>query len=251
MDPPITKCFTTERHSPLSLFQEMSRAVRARIARTGGTRMRHLSTAIFLAAGLCAPSAAAMTRDQIDDCLTRAAESGHPKGNAQLSFRRQDDTSIADLAIDVTSGDAALDNTAMECLRDLKVEQGPSGPAWSVQVVLAIKSGGHAKYRQLYLTPPPEAGKPSAPRAIGKAHICVEYYPPQAVQDHVQGITTLSFRITSEGTVAEPTVESSSGSQALDDASLVCVREWQYRPAMLDGKAVEIPWRAEVRWFLH
>lgn len=212
--------------------------------------MKPTLTIAFLAAALSAPTAAAMTRDQIDGCLTRAVESHRPKGNAQLTFRRQDDTSIANLAIDVTSGDEALDNTAMECLRDLKVEQGPSGPAWSVQVVLAIKSGGHAKYSHLYLTPPPEAGKPSAPRSIGKAHICVEYYPPQAVQDHVQGITTLNFRITSEGTVADPIVVNSSGSQALDDASLVCVREWQYRSAMLDGKAIEIQWKAEVRWFL-
>jgi TonB family protein len=213
--------------------------------------MRHLSTAIFLMAGLCAPPAAAMTRDQIDDCLTRAVESHHPKGNAQFTFRRQDDTSITDLAIDVTSGDEALDNTAMECLRDLKVEQEPSGPAWSVQVVLTMKSGGHPKYNQLYLTPPPESGKPSAPRSIGKAHVCVQYYPPEAVAGHVQGITTLNFRITAQGTVAGPIVVNSSGSQALDDAALVCVREWEYRPAMLEGKAIEILWKAEVRWALH
>jgi protein TonB len=133
----------------------------------------------------------------------------------------------------------------------LKVEQGPIGPAWSAQVTWTMKSDGRAEYRNLYLEPPPEPGKPSAPRSIGKAHVCVQYYPPEAVAGHVQGITTLNFRITAQGTVAGPIVVNSSGSKVLDDASLACVREWEYRPAMLEGKAIEILWKAEVRWLLH
>jgi len=90
----------------------------------------------------------------------------------------------------------------------------------------------------------------SPPASVGKAHICLEYYPAVSVRLGEQGKTTLSFHITEEGTVSKLVVAQSSGSEALDKAALICAATWLYKPAMQDGKPVEVPWKAEVRWLL-
>lgn len=94
---------------------------------------------------------------------------------------------------------------------------------------------------------PPIASPPS----VGKPHICLEYYPQDAVAAGAQGTTPLSYHITVEGTVADLAIAKSSGNESLDYAALVCASAWRYQPAMENGKPVEVPWKAEVRWLLH
>lgn len=90
----------------------------------------------------------------------------------------------------------------------------------------------------------------SGPVPIGKPHVCMQNYPPEAIRTGQQGRTSLSFRITAEGTVADIVVSESSGFEALDKASVACAAEWRYQPAVRDGKPIEVPWQAKVRWSL-
>jgi TonB family protein len=62
------------------------------------------------------------------------------------------------------------------------------------------------------------------------------------------GPTRLSFRIEPDGSVAGVTVDQSSGSAWLDEQAATCAASWIYKPAIQNGKPVEVPWRAEVAW---
>lgn len=88
-------------------------------------------------------------------------------------------------------------------------------------------------------------------RGKGKPHVCLDYYPKSAMQAGIQGRTTIAFTITSEGATKDVRITRSSGSDILDDAAVKCAKEWQYAPAMENGKPIEIPWAAEVDLSLH
>jgi protein TonB len=64
------------------------------------------------------------------------------------------------------------------------------------------------------------------------------------------GITHVSFQITTEGSVKNVVVTQSSGSEELDQAAIECTGSWTYRPAQKDGHPIEIAWRADVNWTL-
>src|ERR1700723_1607066 len=88
--------------------------------------------------------------------------------------------------------------------------------------------------------PPPPPSAITAPASIGKPHSCDEnLYPISALQTGAEGMTYLTFRITPVGSVTGISVLSSSGNADLDNAAVVCARDWQYRPAMRNGAPFE------------
>jgi len=100
--------------------------------------------------------------------------------------------------------------------------------------------------------PPAPAPAPvaaSSPVSIGKAHTCgSNYYPQSAQKLHEEGTTTVSFTVTAEGEVTNPTIANSSGHEDLDQAALPCVTSWKYKPAIQEGKPVAAEWKANVVW---
>jgi len=89
----------------------------------------------------------------------------------------------------------------------------------------------------------------SSPVSIGKAHTCgSNYYPQSAQKLHEEGTTTVSFTVTAEGEVTNPTIANSSGHEDLDQAALPCVTSWKYKPAIQEGKPVAAEWKANVVW---
>lgn len=99
-------------------------------------------------------------------------------------------------------------------------------------------------------TPPPQSvAGIMAPASIGSPHQCDEnQYPVSALQSAQEGATVLSFKITPQGSVRDAGVFESSGNSDLDSAAIACANQWQYRPALQNGAAVEVPWRARVVW---
>lgn len=96
-------------------------------------------------------------------------------------------------------------------------------------------------------TPAPVATTP--PASIGVPHTCDEtHYPVGALQTGAEGTTTLAFKVTAQGTVRDVTVREFSGNLDLDAASMVCAKEWRYRPAMRDNVPVEVSWLTAVKW---
>jgi TonB family protein len=64
-------------------------------------------------------------------------------------------------------------------------------------------------------------------------------YPREALAANHQGVTTLAVLVGSDGTVRQTELLGSSGSAALDTAASEAFSSCRYRPATLDGQAVE------------
>lgn len=75
-------------------------------------------------------------------------------------------------------------------------------------------------------------------------------YPPEAVQQQLEGLVTLSVTIAASGEVTKVTVAESCGHEVLDQAALDAVCQWQFSPATQGGKPVEWTARLPIRFRL-
>ncbi len=75
-------------------------------------------------------------------------------------------------------------------------------------------------------------------------------YPPEAVEQRLEGRVVLSVTITASGEVSKVRVAESSGHEMLDQAALDAVFQWRFSPATQDGKAVEWTARLPIRFRL-
>jgi protein TonB len=98
--------------------------------------------------------------------------------------------------------------------------------------------------------PPPPVTPITPPRTEGKAHECESQYPPLSRRLSEQGIVTVKFTVTTDGTVAGATVVKSSGFQRLDDAAIQCTSRWRYHPAERGGQPMAVATEANVRYQL-
>jgi TonB family protein len=73
-------------------------------------------------------------------------------------------------------------------------------------------------------------------------------YPPDARDQRVQGTVILSVKIDKEGNVFN--VELVSGHPMLAPAAIEAVRQWKYRPYVLNGEAVEVDTEVRVNFTL-
>ena len=63
-------------------------------------------------------------------------------------------------------------------------------------------------------------------------------YPPSARRRGIEGEVLVEISIGEDGSCAGARIVESSGSDALDDASLAAVRTWTFRPAIRGGRPV-------------
>jgi periplasmic protein TonB len=63
-------------------------------------------------------------------------------------------------------------------------------------------------------------------------------YPQEAVEERIEGTVRLHAVIGRDGSVAQ--LEIVSGYPALASAALDAVRQWKYRPSLLNGEPVEV-----------
>lgn len=84
----------------------------------------------------------------------------------------------------------------------------------------------------------------------GLPHNCLGYYPAISQRQQEVGTTTLTFHITTAGTVKDVAVVRSSGYDRLDQAAMACVAPWRYKPAVRNGRNVEVPWKVQIVWNL-
>jgi TonB family protein len=103
------------------------------------------------------------------------------------------------------------------------------------------------------VAPPPAPVLPpagmTAPASVGVPHSCDEnQYPVSALQTGTEGSTILRFTITRDGAVKAPTISQTSGNPDLDNAAIACASQWQYKPAMQNGVAVDAQHMAMVKW---
>jgi len=105
-----------------------------------------------------------------------------------------------------------------------------------------ISASGSIAIRATSMVPMPEGEVESGQHArnlqIGQLTNMVEpVYPPDARQAHVEGTVKLQVVVGTNGEIQS--FRTVSGPESLAQAAMIAVREWRYRPTLLNGKAVE------------
>ena len=94
------------------------------------------------------------------------------------------------------------------------------------------------------LPPPPPIIKAEPIRQGGKVqaanliHQVNPIYPPLARQARVQGVVVMEAVISKEGSIESLRVV--TGHPLLNQAALDAVKQWKYRPTLLNGEPVEV-----------
>jgi protein TonB len=105
--------------------------------------------------------------------------------------------------------------------------------------------------------PPPVKKAPPAPKrirvggAVQKARIVKQVrpvYPALARQARIQGTVKLTAIIAKDGTIQK--LDVISGHPLLIPAALQAVKQWQYKPTLLNGQAVEVLTQIDVNFTL-
>jgi protein TonB len=106
-------------------------------------------------------------------------------------------------------------------------------------------------------TPPaPPAPAPEPPRRIKVGHLDPAQilsrpqpaYPPLAKAARIQGVVKLEAIISKSGTIEN--LQIISGHRLLVEAAVQAVRQWRYRPTILNGEPVEVITTIEVHFTL-
>jgi TonB family protein len=105
-----------------------------------------------------------------------------------------------------------------------------------------ISASGSIAIRATGMVPMPgseaESGQHARNLQIGQLANMVEpVYPPDARQAHLEGTVKLHVVVGANGEVQS--FRTVSGPESLAQAAMLAVREWRYRPTLLNGKAVE------------
>jgi TonB family protein len=118
---------------------------------------------------------------------------------------------------------------------DFVLKGKPGDPCSAVEAILAMNSA--------------QPGQVSQQVMEGKLmHKIDPPYPPQAIVRHVQGTVILQAAITTEGRIQN--LKALCGAPELVPASIAAVRQWRYRPYMLEGKPVEVQTTIKVQFHM-
>lgn len=211
------------------------------------------------------------------------------EGVTSLDYRITEDGDVKKVTVRVSSGNTVLDKAAVACVKRWTyspsiLNEKPIEIAWRTDVKWiapavpasmpaitapqrtdkpaapdSLIQNGSAPYTdntntittQKMDTPPPPPSAITSPKSTGAPHVCLEDYPLDAILEGQQGSTTVGFWITTEGHTRDVTVKKSSGFSNLDAAAITCSSRWLYTPAIKGGAAIEVPWKAIVKWSLH
>lgn len=66
----------------------------------------------------------------------------------------------------------------------------------------------------------------------------------------IEGEVKLGFIVNTNGGLCEISVLQSSGDAGVDKASIIAVRQWRFKPAMLDGKAVRTAMEQSINYVI-
>lgn len=64
-------------------------------------------------------------------------------------------------------------------------------------------------------------------------------YPRRAVRAKIEGVVTVEFTITRDGSVIDPSVVQAAPPAVFDRAALQAIRRWKFRPKFIDGRPVQ------------
>jgi protein TonB len=102
-----------------------------------------------------------------------------------------------------------------------------------------LRSNGTAPV--LATTPAPAPKRVRVPAAMAEANLVYDVapkYPPEAGRERIEGVVVLMAMIGKDGTIRD--VQVKSGLPLLAQAAIEAVKQWRYRPYLLNGEPVEI-----------
>ena len=160
---------------------------------------------------------------------------------------------VAGASIVTSSGDAAFDQKAIQCVQNLpKTFTASIIGDLAMYVPLTSNKGAVVPLADpSQATIPTRAPLTSSSLSPGRpVHECGAFYPLKSVRLNQEGDVTVRFTIATDGSVKNVAIEKSSGHDELDQAATQCVAQWRYKPAMQNGVAVEVLWRTMIRFRL-
>lgn len=80
---------------------------------------------------------------------------------------------------------------------------------------------------------------------------CKVDYPKASLMHEEQGVTTMSFLVGPDGSVAESKMEKSSGFKGLDTAAIKTIASCKFKPGMKDGAPAKTWAKVEYAWTLN
>jgi TonB family protein len=120
-----------------------------------------------------------------------------------------------------------------------------------IVVVVSLFSAATMSVQAMASSCMPELpGSITHPVAIGAARTCLQDYPPSAVRANEEGDVMVGYFIKTDGATRSPRILRSSRYPDLDQAALRCTLRFLYKPAMRNGKPVEVPWKTRVAFRL-
>jgi len=96
-------------------------------------------------------------------------------------------------------------------------------------------------------------GKPSRPKIDTNVVPTLRIppvYPARALRSGIEGVVTVEFTITTEGTVKDAVVVKAKPPKIFNRAVLKSIAKWKFNPDLVDGKAVEKRARQDVKFKL-
>jgi TonB family protein len=156
---------------------------------------------------------------------------------------------------------ADLLNTAEEYRRDIEIAD-----QWVQKAIVEKKSGASASSSSYAPPPPPPPPPPPSPRAnsqqapqrinvgsnIQQANLIRKVdpvYPPLAQQARIQGVVRFTAIIGKDGSIQNLTLV--SGHPLLIESARQAVKQWLYKPTLLNGELVEVITQIDVEFALN
>jgi TonB family protein len=158
------------------------------------------------------------------------------KGTTKIAFTITDTGRTDTIHVTESSGSAALDEQAITCAsrwlyRPAMRDNKPVPVPWRAEIHWSLSTG---------------PDRVSSPTQFG-IHDCTAFKPAQVEVPH-GAVTTLKFIVTTDGTVTDAEVATSSGNVELDKAALKCAAGWRFNPATVNGEAKAALARENVPW---
>jgi len=165
--------------------------------------------------------------------------------HGDVSTARPTLASAADAADDTVASAAAKvpnQNSAPAAASNGAPAAKPGAPLLLSLPETPISASGSIAIRATGMVPIPsgeaESGQHARNLQIGELTNLVEpVYPPEARQARLEGTVKLHVVVGANGEIQS--FRTVSGPESLAQAAMIAVREWRYRPTLLNGKAVE------------
>jgi protein TonB len=87
--------------------------------------------------------------------------------------------------------------------------------------------------------PAPEPAAPAFDNEVIPLVRIPPKYPRVASRRGIEGVVTVSFTITKEGTVRDPVVTQATPESVFDKAALEAILKWKFKPKLEQGQPVE------------